>query len=271
MSRETRKNPVATVADVGTVALADGQVTGPKIAAGAVSLAKLAATGTRDATTFLNGLDQFATPPAATIAAVSTIGSGTIDIATNGDCELSVAGWSAAPGTAGACTGAQSASAAHSGTYGYRVTWTTASTFSGAAQYDQNGIATGVAYVVDAWIRSSVTKNFRIRVLYRNAAAAVIETDDGSDVSAVANTWVHLTLNTTCATAAANWATIQLLCPDAGIPISTNIDFDDLQILTVDPSPPGVTRPDADHVFFIGGTTAPASMLNDVDVWLKEV
>ncbi len=191
-----------------------------------------------------------------------------IDLATNGTLEAASTGWSAIPGAGGTASGTRSTSAPHAGTYGFRVSHSVSSTFEGGAQYDLTGITSGVPNQVTVWVRCTSTKNWQLRVLYRNSGSTVIETDASANVSATSNTWTQLSLATTCAATGAVSATVQALVPDAGIAAGTNSDFDDLTFLTYDLNA-SVVRPPVPVAVFVGGTIQPPTMQSG-DVWLRE-
>lgn len=78
MSRATRKNPYATVADV-TVSIPDNSVTLAKMADDSVGIAELSASGTADSTTTLFGDNVWRAP-----AITSAIDGGTPSSTTTG-------------------------------------------------------------------------------------------------------------------------------------------------------------------------------------------
>ena len=160
------------------------------------------------------------------------------NLATNPSVETNGTGWAnrwyGAGGGAG--TLALTSVAAHSGTTGYRKTWTV----GGGGQdvgmsYTLNGAQAGKTYTFSAYIRASVVTGHKPLVEWYDAASVKIgSTIFGAEVSIPANTWQRLTMTQT---APANTASARYIWgpyPSSGTPSSVagqTVDFDSVMIV----------------------------------------
>lgn len=125
------------------------------------------------------------------------------NMATNPSFELT-GGFTAQWGTGGAGTATRDSNApeAHSGTYSYLQTWSTATsdpTGGGSRITAIENVEVGAVYTLSVWIKSSVARKFRANVTYYNAAGATGSSTGfktGSYVDVAGATWTRLSVVT---------------------------------------------------------------------------
>ena len=84
--------------------------------------------------------------------------------------------------------------AAYSGSYGQRLTYSSAGTFAGVGPYIQvTNLASDKSYTGSVWIRSSSNLRYAITLERRNASGTNLGNVTGTAVSLTPNTWTRLT------------------------------------------------------------------------------
>lgn len=160
-----------------------------------------------------------------------------INLAVNPSVETNGNGWGNRwYGTGGAGTLVLTNLAAHSGSVGYRKTWTVAGGGQDVGMnYTLNGAQSGKTYTFSAYIRASVLTGHRPLVEWYDATSVKIgATIFGAEVSIPANTWQRLTMTQT---APANTASARFIWgpyPSSGTPASVvgqTVDFDSVMIV----------------------------------------
>jgi hypothetical protein len=102
--------------------------------------------------------------------------------ATNPSVEVNSTGYTHNSGTGGAGTGARTGSSAVSGTYGYRLTWSTANTvIGGGVWYEGTQVAANTTYEFSAYATTSIAQRVALSVIFRSAGGAQV----GSTITSV--------------------------------------------------------------------------------------
>jgi prepilin-type N-terminal cleavage/methylation domain-containing protein len=125
----------------------------------------------------------------------------------------------------------QAAAAANVGSYGHRISVTSAGTnVSGLGPYIQvTGLASDKSYTASVWIRSSASVPYIISLERRNAAGTNIGTSSLPPVTLSPNTWTRL-VHTIPPTATMTQLTFCVYSQLANIAIGDTIDIDGLMI-----------------------------------------
>lgn len=121
------------------------------------------------------------------------------NLATNPSAGLNATGYAAVAGTGGTAAIAWNSGAGYQGIPGYpRVTWTVAtSAITGGISYTQAVMAAATQYTAQIWVRCSKAQSLALKVDFKDAATATVNTVTGSTVAVAANTWTRLTVTGT--------------------------------------------------------------------------
>lgn len=155
------------------------------------------------------------------------------NLSTNPGVEASMTGWTPRwfGNGGGAGTSTRTAAAAHSGSYGYRKTWTVAGGGQDIGVQQTVAVTAGTIYTFSAYVRSSLATGQKMFTAWRNSSGGAIGGDiHGPEVAVASNTWQRLSQTLTAPAGAASAIIVWGPYPGSGSPsytVGATIDFDD--------------------------------------------
>jgi prepilin-type N-terminal cleavage/methylation domain-containing protein len=159
------------------------------------------------------------------------------NLATNPSLETDTTGW--VPrwfgSGGGSGTSGRSASGAHSGSSGYRKTWTVAGGGQDIGmQFTTNAVTAGKTYTFSAYVRSSLATNHRMFTAWKDSTGTTIGSNVmGPEVPVAADTWGRLSQTLLAPAGTVSAVIVWGPYPASGSPsytVGATADFDDLMI-----------------------------------------
>lgn len=146
------------------------------------------------------------------------------NLVTNPSVETNLTGYGL--NNANLVTRTRDTAAGYNGTYGQRLSFTSAGTFGGVGPYIQvTNLASDKSYTASVWIRSSTSVKYAISLERRNASNTNIGTATGNTVTLTPNTWTRLT-TTIPPTATMTQLTFCVYQQSSTVAIGDTVDID---------------------------------------------